>query len=154
MPASIDELLDKYRPDILVITGHDAYSKHKGSVYRHTDFFIKVQALFQIGLIAVQMQYLSGHMKVVLLMLILICRIIFLFFPKQLIILAEQLERFIHPACIEQTSNGNSIAILHGDEVRLIADADFSDLEPVRKDEQAMRKKRDESFRCLFALYR
>lgn len=46
---------------------------------------------------------------------------------------------------IEQTSNGNSIAILHGDEVRLIADADFSDLEPVRKDEQAMRKKRDES---------
>ncbi|MES5398194.1 sporulation peptidase YabG [Bacillus amyloliquefaciens] len=46
---------------------------------------------------------------------------------------------------IEQTSKGNSIAILHGDEVRLIADADFSDLEPVRKDEQAVRKQKDES---------
>lgn len=46
---------------------------------------------------------------------------------------------------IEQTSKGNSIAILHGDEVRLIADSDFSDLVAVKKDEQMMRKKKDES---------
>lgn len=46
---------------------------------------------------------------------------------------------------IEQTSKGNSIAILHGDEVRLIADSDFSDLVAVKKDEQMMRKRKDES---------
>ncbi|MFD1778962.1 sporulation peptidase YabG [Fredinandcohnia salidurans] len=44
MPDRIDELLDKYRPDILVITGHDAYSKSKGKVtelkaYRHSRHF-------------------------------------------------------------------------------------------------------------------
>jgi hypothetical protein len=37
---------DKYRPDILVITGHDAYSKHKGGVndlsaYRHSKHFVE-----------------------------------------------------------------------------------------------------------------
>lgn len=46
---------------------------------------------------------------------------------------------------IEQTSKGNSIAILHGDEVRLIADSDFSDLVAVKKDEQMMRKKKDKA---------
>ncbi|MGN7298127.1 sporulation peptidase YabG [Ferdinandcohnia sp. SAFN-114] len=44
MPDKIDELLDKYRPDILVITGHDAFSKSKGKVtelkaYRHSRHF-------------------------------------------------------------------------------------------------------------------
>ncbi|MFT4415973.1 sporulation peptidase YabG [Fredinandcohnia humi] len=44
MPEKIDELLDKYRPDILVITGHDAYSKSKGKItelkaYRHSRHF-------------------------------------------------------------------------------------------------------------------
>lgn len=44
MPEKIDGLLDKYRPDILVITGHDAYSKSKGKVtelkaYRHSRHF-------------------------------------------------------------------------------------------------------------------
>ena len=46
MPERITELLDKYRPDILVVTGHDAYSKHKGSIddlnaYRHSKQFVQ-----------------------------------------------------------------------------------------------------------------
>lgn len=46
MSASIEELLDKYRPDILVITGHDAYSKQKGGIddlnaYRHSKHFVE-----------------------------------------------------------------------------------------------------------------
>ncbi|PLR93328.1 sporulation peptidase YabG [Bacillus sp. T33-2] len=44
MPAKIGNLLDYYRPDILVITGHDAYSKSKGrmedlNAYRHSRHF-------------------------------------------------------------------------------------------------------------------
>jgi len=46
MPDKITSLLDKYRPDILVVTGHDAYSKHKGGIddlnaYRHSRHFIQ-----------------------------------------------------------------------------------------------------------------
>ncbi|KMY46168.1 peptidase [Bacillus sp. FJAT-27916] len=45
MPYKIGELLDRYRPDILVITGHDSYSKTKGTVddiraYRHSKDFV------------------------------------------------------------------------------------------------------------------
>jgi spore coat assembly protein len=46
MPVKINGLLDFYRPDILVITGHDAYSKSKGTVedlnaYRHSKHFVQ-----------------------------------------------------------------------------------------------------------------
>jgi spore coat assemly protein len=46
MPNKISELLDYYRPDILVITGHDAYSKSKGKMedinaYRHSKHFVQ-----------------------------------------------------------------------------------------------------------------
>lgn len=46
MPRKIDQLLEYYRPDILVITGHDAYSKAKGRVsdinaYRHSKYFVE-----------------------------------------------------------------------------------------------------------------
>ncbi|MDA1478227.1 sporulation peptidase YabG [Bacillus changyiensis] len=46
MASVIEELLDEYRPDLLVITGHDAYSKHKGNInninaYRHSKDFIE-----------------------------------------------------------------------------------------------------------------
>jgi spore coat assembly protein len=46
MPARIGQLIDYYRPDILVITGHDAYSKSKGKMndinaYRHSKHFVK-----------------------------------------------------------------------------------------------------------------
>ncbi|GAA0320855.1 sporulation-specific protease PrtG [Bacillus carboniphilus] len=46
MPHRIEELLDQYRPDILVITGHDSYSKTKGkksdlNAYRHSRHFVK-----------------------------------------------------------------------------------------------------------------
>ncbi|WP_078378396.1 sporulation peptidase YabG [Sutcliffiella halmapala] len=46
MPLKIVELMEKYRPDILVITGHDAYSKSKGKVsdigaYRHSRHFVQ-----------------------------------------------------------------------------------------------------------------
>lgn len=46
MPEKISSLLDYYRPDILVITGHDAYSKSKGNkgdinAYRHSKHFVQ-----------------------------------------------------------------------------------------------------------------
>ncbi|RSK25476.1 sporulation peptidase YabG [Bacillus sp. HMF5848] len=46
MPEKIDELIERYRPDILVITGHDAYSKSKGkkhdlNAYRHSKHFVQ-----------------------------------------------------------------------------------------------------------------
>ena len=46
MPHRIGSLLDHYRPDILVVTGHDAYSKAKGPVsdlnaYRHSIDFVQ-----------------------------------------------------------------------------------------------------------------
>lgn len=45
MHLRVADLLDYYRPDILVITGHDSYSKAKGKVsdinaYRHSKFFV------------------------------------------------------------------------------------------------------------------
>lgn len=46
MPLKIGQLLDYYRPDILVITGHDSYSKAKGkktdiNAYRHSRHFVQ-----------------------------------------------------------------------------------------------------------------
>nr|WP_245350125.1 sporulation peptidase YabG [Cytobacillus eiseniae] len=46
MPLKIGKLIDYYRPDILVITGHDAYSKAKGkkgdiNAYRHSKHFVQ-----------------------------------------------------------------------------------------------------------------
>lgn len=45
MPERIGTLIDRYRPDILVITGHDAYTKAKGkksdiNAYRHSRYFV------------------------------------------------------------------------------------------------------------------
>ncbi|MEH7416744.1 sporulation peptidase YabG [Neobacillus drentensis] len=46
MPDRISVLMDQYRPDILVVTGHDAYSKAKGKMsdinaYRHSRHFVQ-----------------------------------------------------------------------------------------------------------------
>ena len=46
MPLRILPLLEEYRPDILVITGHDSYSKSKGKImdlnaYRHSWHFVQ-----------------------------------------------------------------------------------------------------------------
>ena len=46
MPSQIGHLLDHYRPDILVVTGHDAYTKSNGpknnlESYRHSRFFVE-----------------------------------------------------------------------------------------------------------------
>ncbi|WP_174734810.1 sporulation peptidase YabG [Mesobacillus harenae] len=46
MSNKVVELIDYYRPDILVITGHDAYSKSKGNMkdinaYRHSKDFVQ-----------------------------------------------------------------------------------------------------------------
>ena len=43
MPMQVQELLKKYNPDILVITGHDAYfrKKREDSSYKNTDKFIE-----------------------------------------------------------------------------------------------------------------
>ena len=40
MVNKIGELLDKYNPDILVITGHDSFSRNKVEKYKHTSFFV------------------------------------------------------------------------------------------------------------------
>lgn len=44
MPYEIGDLIDKIQPDIIVITGHDAFSKNKGlkkdpRAYRHSKYF-------------------------------------------------------------------------------------------------------------------
>lgn len=46
MPYQIRDLLEKIQPDIMVITGHDAYSRNKGrkndlSAYRHSKYFVE-----------------------------------------------------------------------------------------------------------------
>ncbi|MFD2444318.1 sporulation peptidase YabG [Bacillus sp. CGMCC 1.16607] len=46
MASKVGQLIDYYRPDILVITGHDAYSKSKGTIsdinaYRHSKDFVQ-----------------------------------------------------------------------------------------------------------------
>ncbi|TYR78320.1 sporulation peptidase YabG [Priestia megaterium] len=46
MPTKIGQLLEEVRPDILVLTGHDAYSKAKGKksdllAYRHSKYYVK-----------------------------------------------------------------------------------------------------------------
>lgn len=46
MPIKIGQLMEYYRPDILVITGHDSYSKAKGkktdiNAYRHSKHFVQ-----------------------------------------------------------------------------------------------------------------
>ncbi|OAT73810.1 sporulation peptidase YabG [Parageobacillus thermoglucosidasius] len=46
MPEKVGVLLERFRPDILVITGHDSYSKSKGKVtdlkaYRHSKHFVQ-----------------------------------------------------------------------------------------------------------------
>ena len=46
MPVRIVSLIEAYRPDILVITGHDAYTKSKGKImdinaYRHSWYFVE-----------------------------------------------------------------------------------------------------------------
>ncbi|MGJ7923162.1 sporulation peptidase YabG [Neobacillus sp. LXY-4] len=46
MPTKVGQFLDYYRPDILVITGHDSYSKAKGKMsdinaYRHSRHFVQ-----------------------------------------------------------------------------------------------------------------
>ncbi|MDX8292025.1 sporulation peptidase YabG [Metabacillus indicus] len=46
MENVVTELIEEYRPNILVITGHDAYSKHKGPIndlnaYRHSKHFVQ-----------------------------------------------------------------------------------------------------------------
>ncbi|MGX1902116.1 sporulation peptidase YabG [Thermolongibacillus altinsuensis] len=46
MPEKVGALLEQVRPDILVITGHDSYSKTKGKIqdlnaYRHSKYFVQ-----------------------------------------------------------------------------------------------------------------
>ncbi|MCZ0756745.1 sporulation peptidase YabG [Anoxybacillus sp. J5B_2022] len=46
MPEKVSVLLEQVRPDILVVTGHDSYSKSKGKItdlraYRHSKYFVQ-----------------------------------------------------------------------------------------------------------------
>ena len=40
MPSRVQELLKKYTPDILVLTGHDAFSRNKREKYKNTSSFV------------------------------------------------------------------------------------------------------------------
>ena len=40
MPLQVDSLLKKYTPDILVLTGHDSFSRNKRSKYKNTSSFV------------------------------------------------------------------------------------------------------------------
>jgi len=40
MPLQVGTLLKKYNPDILVLTGHDSFSRNKRSKYKNTSSFI------------------------------------------------------------------------------------------------------------------
>ncbi len=41
MPIKVTELLKKYNPDILVVTGHDAFSRNKREQYKNTSNFVE-----------------------------------------------------------------------------------------------------------------
>src|SRR5690625_6358919 len=46
MPFEITDLIDKVKPNIIVITGHDSYQKQKGKkseiqAYRHSKYFVE-----------------------------------------------------------------------------------------------------------------
>ncbi len=56
MHEKVVDLIDHFRPDILVITGHDAYTKSKGvkgdlAAYRHSRHF--VQAVREVRKISI-----------------------------------------------------------------------------------------------------
>ena len=40
MPGQVNELLKKYNPDILVLTGHDSFSRTKRNKYKNTSSFV------------------------------------------------------------------------------------------------------------------
>lgn len=40
MPKQVDTLLKKYNPDILVLTGHDSFSRNKRDKYKNTSSFV------------------------------------------------------------------------------------------------------------------
>lgn len=40
MPSQVNELLKKYNPDILVLTGHDSFSRSKRNKYKNTSSFV------------------------------------------------------------------------------------------------------------------
>ena len=40
MPGQVSELLNKYNPDILVLTGHDSFSRVKRNKYKNTSSFV------------------------------------------------------------------------------------------------------------------
>ena len=41
MPLQVESLLKKYTPDILVLTGHDSFSRHKREQYENTSNFVE-----------------------------------------------------------------------------------------------------------------
>ena len=41
MPIKVTELIKKYNPDILVLTGHDSFSRNKRDKYKNTSSFVE-----------------------------------------------------------------------------------------------------------------
>ena len=63
MPKNIKEILEKYKPNILVITGHDAYYKRKGNkndinAYKNSKYFAEA--------IKKAREYESSHEKLII----------------------------------------------------------------------------------------
>lgn len=63
MPSNIKDILEKYKPNILVITGHDAYYKRKGekndiNAYKNSKYFVEA--------IKKAREYESSHEKLII----------------------------------------------------------------------------------------
>ena len=63
MPSNIKDILEKYKPNIIVITGHDAYYKRKGekndiNAYKNSKYFVEA--------IKKAREYESSHEKLII----------------------------------------------------------------------------------------
>ena len=63
MPLKIMELLEKYNPNILVITGHDAYYKKKGNI---NDIHAYKNSINFVNTVKEARKYESSHQKLII----------------------------------------------------------------------------------------
>jgi len=63
IPSKIEELLEEYRPDIVVITGHDAYYKKQGNL---SDLKSYKNSLYYVDAIKNARKYEKSHEKLII----------------------------------------------------------------------------------------
>ena len=63
MPKKITELLETYNPNILVITGHDAYYKKKGDI---NDIHAYKNSINFVNTVSMARKYESSHQKLII----------------------------------------------------------------------------------------